>query len=186
MNEVLNEANEHKLPVYYTDTDSIHMNLKDVSKLQKAYNKEYNRELIGNYMLQFHTDFDKIKFDNGEKIEPVAVESIFLGKKCYADKLMATNSLGEIKYEIHYRMKGVPQKIIKYTAEKDYNNDIMKLYKTLINDGIEFWLNPEDHLFVFEYVDRTNKTFKEKMKKDATTHNGICTARRKLTKFIKF
>jgi hypothetical protein len=153
MYEVLNTANDNKLDIYYTDTDSIHIKKKDIPILQEKFKKTYNKELIGKNMCQFHTDFDKIIFDNKEKIEPVAIESIFLAKKSYIDKLKAINSKGEIKYDIHFRMKGINKKALMYHCDKYYHGDMMKLYEDLSKGkSIKIILNPTDYIFNFSFT----------------------------------
>lgn len=154
MHEVLDTANNNKLNIYYTDTDSIHIEQKDIPVLEQKYNQTYNRELIGKMMCQFHTDFQDIEFDNGEKIEPVAIESIFLGKKSYIDKLEAKNSIGQVKHDYHYRMKGINLKALKHLCDNDkrFNGDMMKLFKFLSNGHkLSVVLNPTDHIFNWEY-----------------------------------
>ena len=62
---------------------------------------------------QFHYDFPEV--ENGTKGEiPVVIESIFLMKKMYVDKL--TYSSGKVDYMM--RGKGLTQELIKKAAEK--------------------------------------------------------------------
>ena len=103
MNEVFNIANDNKCTLYYTDTDSIHCNYDDVVIIEEGFRKVYNRELTGKNMGQFHIDFN---MKNAEG-EIYATKSIFLGKKCYIDKLQSINKEGKIINDYHYRMKGV-------------------------------------------------------------------------------
>ena len=144
MNEVMTLAEDNNFNMYITDTDSIHIDTDKVPILGELYNKKYNRVLIGKGMGQFHTDFemsdDLLKDDNDYFSEPVAISSIFLGKKCYADKLRAYNRDGEAVYDYHYRMKGVPSDCIKHKADTEYGGDIIKLYERLYDDpnGMEF------------------------------------------------
>ena len=37
MNEVFDIANDNNLPIYYTDTDSMHLKYNDIPKLEKEY-----------------------------------------------------------------------------------------------------------------------------------------------------
>lgn len=127
MNEVMCLAEDKKLNMYYTDTDSIHIDYDDVKKLSDEFNKKYNRELTGKNLGQFHIDFDLDKSVGDIK----AVESIFLGKKCYIDKLEGYDKEGKKLIDYHIRMKGVPNTTIKYVAYKNYGGDLMKLYKDL-------------------------------------------------------
>ena len=126
MNEVMCLAFDIGCHIYYQDTDSMHIECNDLPKLIDAFKDKYNRELIGSDLGQFHSDFPTI---NGHKEVPKAVESIFLMKKMYVDKLQ--DSTGEIDYMI--RGKGLTQKSINY-AGKSFDGDVMKLYK-YIYDG---------------------------------------------------
>ncbi len=143
MNEVICLAEDLDLRIYYQDTDSIHIVNDDIPILEKAYNAKYNRELIGGDMGQFHSDFD-IFGDSGSgnpqdpmqgrsKNNPVSIESYFVGKKMYVDKLK--NDVGQIHH--HIRLKGVPNETIEIMVNEKYGGDPMKLYDHLYNDGEE-------------------------------------------------
>ena len=57
--------------------------------------------------------------------------SIFLGKKCYVDRLVVKDKIGQIVYDYHIRMKGVNVESIVKKAEQDYEGDVIKLYRDL-------------------------------------------------------
>ena len=89
-------------------------------------------------MGQFHIDFELKgtcgncgKCEKGCGAEIWATDSIFLGKKCYIDKLESRDSKGNPIYGHHIRMKGVPEKSIHYTAKKHYGGDVFSMYKDL-------------------------------------------------------
>jgi hypothetical protein len=103
MNEVMCLGEDEKCNMYYQDTDSIHIRLEDVIKLEKAYMDKYKRVLNGKDMGQFHIDFSSDKC----KGELKAVESVFLGKKCYIDKIVGDDT---DVFDYHIRMKGVSNK----------------------------------------------------------------------------
>ena len=107
-------AEDLDISMYYTDTDSIHIDSDKISLLAQKFQEKYGRELIGKQMGQFHTDFDM----DGAVGDIHAVESIFLGKKCYIDKLEAEDKDGKKIYDYHIRMKGVPADCIKYKANQ--------------------------------------------------------------------
>jgi hypothetical protein len=164
MNEVFDVANTHKLPIYYTDTDSIHLNYDDVPTLENEFRKEYNRELTGKQLGQFHIDFDMDGAGKGEEI--YAVKSIFLGKKSYIDKLESKDEDGNIIHSHHIRLKGITKEGIADQA-KNYDNGVEGLYEDLAEGNpVEFILNPFDkennkQKVLFQYVDgRVN--FKDK------------------------
>jgi len=125
MNEVMCLSEDLNMKIYYQDTDSMHIEQQHIKPLSHEYQVKYQRELIGSKMGQFHSDFDVSGADKDYDIN--AVESIFLGKKAYVDKLEYKQN-GEIKYDFHIRMKGMPSQIIK-----NYNEDIMKTYLDLYN-----------------------------------------------------
>lgn len=134
MNEVMTLAEDLKIDIFYQDTDSMHIDKSKLELLSETFKKIYGRELIGDKVLgQFHSDFEKI--NETDKETPYATESYFLGKKCYIDHLRNNN--GDRNY--HYRMKGVDLKCVKLVADRDFNGELLKVYKHLFdNNTIEF------------------------------------------------
>jgi len=148
MNEVFDTANTHNCPLYYTDTDSIHCNYDDVKIIETEFRKKYNRELTGKQLGQFHIDFDL----DGAKSEIYATQSIFLGKKCYIDRLESTDAKGKVINGYHFRMKGVNTQGIEHCAKNFFNDDIFEVYKHLAKGKEQdFVLNPEGGRPSFEY-----------------------------------
>lgn len=145
MNEVMVLAEDLKIDITYQDTDSIHMPLKDVPLLEEKFKEKYHRELNGKNTGEFHVDFDM----NGSVGEIISIKSIFLGKKCYIDKLQALIEdcegvnggfdleTGEIinSYvtDYHIRMKGVGEDCIIYKAEQEYDEDVFRIFEDLYN-----------------------------------------------------
>jgi hypothetical protein len=151
MNQVMYTAEDIGISIYYTDTDSMHIPDKDIPRLQKEFKKRYDTELIGKDMGQFHTDFSltvpveeenrlgKLKIKNKNCKNLISVESYFLGKKVYIDKLCGEHPVtGETMYGYHVRMKGVnSNSVIIYAKENEM--DIMDVYKKLYEgDAITF------------------------------------------------
>ena len=155
MNEVICLAEELDCMIYYQDTDSMHIVEKDIKLLSKKFKEKYNRELEGKNLGQFHCDFDKKikqlglnekgKYKKSETL-PVAIESIFLGKKSYYDKLEMTYK-GKKYYENHIRMKGIPKKsVIKK------NKNILETYKKLkAGKPIDFDMLVQKDGIIFNY-----------------------------------
>lgn len=133
MNRVMCLADDLNLDVYYQDTDSMHIRKDQLPLLEEAFKKKYKgKELIGTQLCQFHPDFDPIG-KNSDPNTVVAIESYFLGKKMYIDKL--TDSNNNIGY--HIRMKGVSNTSILDKAKyPEFENDVMNIYKKLY-DGEE-------------------------------------------------
>ena len=129
MNEVMCLAEDNDIDLYYQDTDSMHLRDEHIPLLSKVFKQTYGRELIGKGLGQFHSDFDLPGCSN-----IVAIKSIFLGKKCYIDKLEGINKDGEKENGFHIRMKGIPEKCIHYVVENSAKyNDVMDLYEDLYN-----------------------------------------------------
>ena len=157
MNEVMTLAEDNNIPIYYQDTDSMHLDARKIygdkksgaDYLRELYNEKYKRELIGKYTGQFHCDFNDKKFDEVKEkmvkaiIKPVSVSSVYLGKKAYYDKIMTAYEKDEkdepiIEFEDHIRLKGIPEScIIDYCNEKKISVEDLyhKLYK---GDEVEF------------------------------------------------
>lgn len=166
MNEVMCLAEQNDLKLYYQDTDSIHIKEKDILTLQELYNKKYNRELIGKGMGQFHSDFDSdiIKEDIH------AVESIFLGKKCYIDKLCGKDQFGNIVYDYHIRMKGVSDNAIKHKAKVE-DKSFMEIYERLFKGvGETFDLCCGGEKAVFEFNSNYTISSKKSFPRTLTFH----------------
>jgi hypothetical protein len=138
MNEVFDIADRNQLPIYYTDTDSLHCNTNDVPKLEEAYYSQYGKQLNGVELEQFHTDFDL----DGAAGEIYATKSIFLGKKSYLDVLESVDSEGKTINGYHIRMKGVTSEGLLH-ASKNYENGYLGLYEDLASGTeIAMTLNP--------------------------------------------
>jgi hypothetical protein len=167
MNEVMCTAEDLGIEIFYQDTDSMHMYDEDILKLSKVYNEKYGRELIGEMLGQFHTDF-KMKVKNVGTINSHLC--VMLGKKCYIDVLKGDKS---DVIECHSRLKGVSNKSVIYTANKLYGHgtevlNMIHLYKDLY-DGktIEFDLTCGGGQPCFETFDlcvRTKPEFDREIK----------------------
>lgn len=136
MNEVMDCAQDLDIPIYYQDTDSMHLPYFKVDEIVQKYRERYDRELIGKSMGQMHNDLEL----NGK--EAYSEKCIVLGKKCYIDLLKTfcyshqnqsldcsceTNC---IKTGYHIRMKGVGSKVV--LAHKHYGTP-EEIYTKLFN-----------------------------------------------------
>ncbi|CAL6097317.1 DNA_polymerase [Hexamita inflata] len=155
MSEVMCLAEDLGIECYYQDTDSMHIENDKIKMLSEAYKSKYNRELIGENQGQFHSDFDPEEFKKMfDKSSIVSVESIFVSKKVYIDKLEMKiikkkvprvddpdlfdlvdldESQHYIQTAYHMRMKGISDGAIKDAVDKQFNGDPMKLYEHLLN-----------------------------------------------------
>ena len=153
MNEVMTLAEDMNYNIYYQDTDSMHIESDKVEFLAKAFKNKYNRELIGSNMGNFHCDFTSDKIKKNIK----SVESYFLGKKCYIDKLEGQDENNNTVNDFHIRMKGVSNKAIMYE-----NVNPMITYKKLYKgDEIEFDLTCGGDVKLFNYTKSYNIETKE-------------------------
>jgi hypothetical protein len=151
VNRILAICNDNEVPIYYTDTDSIHMRQTDVEKLEKLFdewavkNNWHVKKLIGKDMLQFHCDFDS-KIIKG----PIwSKKFIAIGKKCYLDVL--TNKKGETDY--HVRFKGISRANIEYYCEQN-NIDLVQFYRKIIaGDPMAIDICKGKNVVRFEYRD---------------------------------
>lgn len=129
MNEVMCLCEDNNIKIYYQDTDSMHIEYDEVEKLGILFKNYYKRDLIGNYLGQFHIDFS---LDDCLADSIKSINSFFLGKKCYIDELVGYNREGIKKHGYHIRMKGISNDSIYYTCEKLKITPLV-LYKKLYN-----------------------------------------------------
>ena len=156
MNEVMSIADDLNIPIYYTDTDSMHIldktNLDDesnITKLCKEYKKIYygsrlhnGGKLYGSNLGQFHNDFVSSKGNSVLHSRKL----IALGKKAYMDVLVTKDKNNVIEEEYHVRLKAVnsnglseyPNKEELYT--KLYNGEKIAFDLTY-NNGVNFILS---------------------------------------------
>ena len=136
MNEVMCTAEDNNIPIYYQDTDSMHIENDLIPLLEIKYRERFNRELIGKNLGQFHSDFEPL-IDGGNN--PVSVRFIGVGKKCYIDELH--DDQGNIGY--HIRMKGITGSCIELDADRKFKGDKIALYRHLF-DGKSLTFNLND------------------------------------------
>ena len=147
MNEVMCLAYDIGCKIYYQDTDSMHIVKEDLERLEQAFEEKYHRPLKGTNLGQFHTDF--ASFTGREDVQH-AIESIFLMKKMYIDKLLMSD--GSVEYM--FRGKGLTTNSILALAEEKYNGDLMSLYEDLFDgNNLTFDLTKGQPCF------RMNKNF---------------------------
>ena len=147
MSEVMVLAQDLDIDVFYTDTDSIHLRTNDIPHLAEMYARFHGRELIGKSLGQFHTDFPNHPLTGN----PTSSRRfIGVGKKAYVDELI-DRTTGAVCY--HMRLKGIPNRIIQATADRDFNGDVIALYECLyaglpvafdlLEGRVSFMLNPD-------------------------------------------
>ena len=147
-------AEDKGLSIFYQDTDSIHIIYDEVEKLREAFKTEYDRELVGDELGQFHIDFDLDGVKKGADI--FSIEIYFLGKKDYYDRLQRINDENEVIYGDHIRCKGIPTPCVLQKAKeleiepidiykKKYNGDTILFNLTERVDGKPKFKNQKDY-----------------------------------------
>lgn len=131
MNRVMCTAEQNSIPIFYQDTDSMHLNESDVPKLAEIFENKYGSKLIGSGLGQFHCDFDAFE---GAVGEIHSRKLIALGKKSYLDILV-----DEAGNEgLHIRLKGIPKQVILNKCKR-LGIDVIELYGQLYEgESIEF------------------------------------------------
>jgi hypothetical protein len=148
MNEVITTAEDNNLNVYYQDTDSLHIDFEQVATLEQKYLEKYNKVLKGEDLGNFHIDFD-LKGADGEIY---ATDSLFLGKKCYIDRLESVNKDGSVVSGYHIRMKGISTESINHYCSENHINPL-ELYKQLYDgDEITFDLTAGKTIFKYNNI----------------------------------
>ena len=150
-------------PMFYMDTDSIHMQEEFVLPLFKAYTQIYGKKVLvtpgtttpyshdAKWLGRFNPDFDAVK----DHTEPKAVCSIFIAKKVYLDMLNLwplaipenQRTLDNTTMKLYFRMKGVPESVVNGLC-RDYHreegilvnlNTVFDLYQYLfMGEGFVF------------------------------------------------
>lgn len=124
MTRVTSLAQDLGIPVYYTDTDSIHIQKDALPTLAEAFGARYGQELIGKKMLQMHSDFPSTS-----RGMMWSQKFIGVGKKAYLDVL--TDGV-ETRY--HIRLKGVPEAAI-HSACRRLEISVEELYRRFYEFG---------------------------------------------------
>ena len=128
MNEVMCLAEDNHISIFYQDTDSMHMYKDEIQVLGDLFKQKYNRDLIGEELGQFHSDFE---IDGCKNV--YSTKLITLGKKSYCDVLVGTNDKGEEVKDYHIRMKGIPNSCLTYTQKLHGYDTIVDMYEDLYN-----------------------------------------------------
>jgi len=162
MNEVFNIAEDHKIPIFYTDTDSIAMFKDDIPKLSEEYNKKYGLVLCGKQMGQFHEDLDLELGD--DKFRAVMTEFFAYGKKIYCGPLYYNDIETGLELRGYkMRMKGINKSGLEFMIAERFDGDPMALYVTLREYTLEFDLCKGKAMFDNVLLDHV-RTLKRKIR----------------------
>jgi hypothetical protein len=163
MNEVFIVMEDNNMPVYYTDTDSIHMRDCDIPMLSEIYKQKYNKNLIGKELGQFHEDF-KLE---GAVSEILSHKCITIRPKVYFHLLKGKDKNGKEVKDTYIRIKGVNKSGID-----NCTNEYMKKYDTndkcraqelmfidfMKDEDVLFILNPDGYNPCFKFSNNEVKT----------------------------
>jgi len=131
-------------------------------------NRYYNEDKKEHITINFKTKEERQEWlNNNKEYEPdpeiYAEESIFLGKKCYIDKLCGKDEFGNIVYDYHIRMKGVSDSAIKHKAKVEQIS-FMEIYERLfrgVGETFDLCCGGEKAVFEFNsnYTISSKKSF---------------------------
>ena len=128
MNEVMCLADDQKIDIYYQDTDSMHLQDKDISVLSSKFKSIYGRELIGKSFGMFHSDF---AVEGAKNV--YSRKLITLGKKAYANELIGEDADGNEVVDYHLRLKGIPNAVILHHCKTHGYKNPMELYEQMFD-----------------------------------------------------
>lgn len=126
MNEIIYLADDLDIPIYYTDTDSLHLPHQELPLLMYAYERMYDRPLCGEALGQCSSEW---------KRDVQSIKGYFLSKKIYCDVL--TNGT------IYFKMKGVTKDAVKALSEQT-GETIPQLYQRLYEGEMLTFHNGHD------------------------------------------
>ena len=146
MNEVFDIANRLGIPIFYQDTDSMHLRTKDIKPLSDEFRRIYGRELIGKDLGQFHDDF-KLK---GAKGDITAALTLIIGRKSYADLLESVDADGNLIQGGHFKLKGITEEGLHVKSKEMFKHldlplygKVFEMYKHLATEKpVTFPMNP--------------------------------------------
>lgn len=146
MNRLHKIAHEMKMPIYYMDTDSMHLLDDDIKKMTREFKVQYphinNGELIGKKLGQFHNDFGispvgPVSLPSFDESDIRSSEFLAYGKKCYIHCLHAPCKQGEKKdadrvYGNALAMKGFTQDSVYDTCNR-FEISLEQLYQNVFD-----------------------------------------------------
>ena len=100
--------------------------------LEKMYKEKYGRELLGDDLGQFSSDFEVKDSNLNKNIPIISTKLIVCGKKSYLDRLQYETKDGKKKIDYHFRLKGIPQRCVREKCAKD-NISLEQMYMNLYN-----------------------------------------------------
>lgn len=176
INEVTCTAHKNHIPMFYTDTDSVHLYYNDLSKLATVYEERYGKPLIGNQLGQFHSDFPSF---GSSKAMPVSIYSNFVAKKFYIDILKNENS----EYYPFVRCKGIPNECIKNYVYDNYN---LRRLKPIPKEEFDKCLDNECTPYSKDICDMYKRYYEDVAVKGLNAEYNLAEKHLKLKKTLSF
>lgn len=149
MNRVMYLAEDKDIPIYYTDTDSLHLPDDKVKILERAYYEKYGEVMLGKGLGQFSSDFDtRPGYGSG-----VAAVSIGIAKKTYIDQVESLRVPEGVKGHIndkdissplekdtklHIRAKGISKRAMLSKCKEDNHTPIDEYHKLYNGEKREY------------------------------------------------
>ncbi len=119
MNKVITLAEDQDIDIYYTDTDSIHLDIENVHKLSKIYEILHQENIMHDNLGGFKMDLNKK--EHGYIIDDIYAKNvIYLGKKVYYCQLNT-----DFDYA---RARGITKKALIHKSA-EFNDSLMDVYK---------------------------------------------------------
>jgi hypothetical protein len=170
MNGLWRACEDSKTFGFYTDTDSLFLEKHRMAAFQESYERVKNpkfEKLIGEKLLQFHSDFSSKGFGNQWDSETMVESQIYSDlcmptrKKMYFHRTVYDCDDGKKIYGVCHKMKGCTKSGVDFFALQQHpglsqNESIQRLYETLHGgEELAVPLNPAGA--VRFYYDRSNK-----------------------------
>lgn len=148
MNRVMYLAEDNNIPIFYTDTDSIHLNEGDIQRLSEIFEAKFGTPLMSKKLGEFSTEFDVSEKDiSNHSVGQTEIEGAYcyseefigVGKKAYYDRIVARDEEGKYYRKEIYKLKGIPKTAIEHTAKKEFEGSIRSIYHALVEGkAVEF------------------------------------------------
>ena len=108
-------------------------------KISASIYSSSNKNLEENIRILDELNIDMIHIDFDDKLQGVKCKDVHsdyliaLGKKMYIDRLVGYDiNTNKKMIDYHIRLKGISNQSILYTARKNYNGEVIKLYEDLL------------------------------------------------------
>jgi len=135
MNQLLSTTKKIGAPAFFGDTDSIHMRLADLPRVEEEWTRQGRKPLVGTSLGQLHDDIDcpKISGPVHKVFQSVSGLCVYVGKKAYYDEVFTKiqrEKDGPFTWirSTHCRMKGVTGPALEDAAARDFNGSLRDMY----------------------------------------------------------